>query len=85
MFEIFEKHPMLDGIGSRKSRFDMRNKLRSNFAEVDEAEMTLLLGRLSAYQRCTSMIPDATKHPDIYRISNESLYGPLQVIYVMEF
>ena len=84
MFGIYEEHAILDRIGTRKSRHAMRNTLRGYFTEVDESAMTLLLGRINAYRIMTSMTPIAKNYPEIYRHTNESLYGPLQVIYVME-
>ena len=85
IFGIYDNHHILDEIGSRKSRHAMRHTLKGWFVEVNDPLMLLLLGRLNSYRTITSMTPIAKNFPDIWRHSNDSLYGPMQVIYVIEF
>ena len=84
---IYDNHPVLKSLGSDKERRRMRLLLRKQgpltFDDRGEGDLTIQVGRLSAYYRFRDILPDGKTFPAILRISNETMHAVMQVIYII--
>ena len=84
---IYDKHPVLKSIGSDKERRRMRLLLRKQgpltWDEQGEGDLTIQVGRISAYYRLRDILPDGNTFPAILRISNETMNAVMQVTYII--